>query len=146
MPNGPRPTDLVVDRAGGRLRPAGTAVGPGPNTDCRRSLTASKGAEKLTASIGIWAHGDPADDVVLYRWEANGHAGFVTFEVTTRRIRPAEPTGRPIGDLRYDPAEGEAVGTASGVDRRLFNEGVVAILRAYRRTGAAPRTAHAYYY
>ena len=41
---------------------------------------------------------------------------------------------------------GDASGTADGVNRRLFNQVVVAILRAYRRAGSAPTTAHAYYY
>jgi hypothetical protein len=100
----------------------------------------------VTASIGIWAHGDPTDDVVLYRWEADEQSGFVTFEVATRRFRPAQQSGQPIGDLLYDPAEGEPSGTSAGVDRRLFNQVVVAILRAYRRAGSAPTTAHAYYY
>jgi hypothetical protein len=100
----------------------------------------------VTASIGIWAQGDPTDDVVLYRWEADEQTGFVTFEVATRRIRPAVQSGHPIGDLLYDPDEGEASGTAAGVERRLFNQVVVAIMRAYRRTGSAPTTAHAYYY
>ena len=100
----------------------------------------------MTASIGIWAQGDPADDVVLYRWEADDQSGFVTFAVATRRIRPADQNGQPIGDLLYDPVEGEASGTAAGVERRLFNQVVVAIMRAYRRTGSAPTTAHAYYY
>ena len=52
----------------------------------------------------------------------------------------------PIGDLLFDPAAGEPSGTADGVNRRLFNQVVVAIMRAYRRAGAAPATAHAYYY
>jgi hypothetical protein len=55
------------------------------------------------------------------------------------------PPGQPIGDLRYDPAEGEASDTAAGVEHRLFNQVVVAIMRAYRRTGSAPTTAHAHY-
>lgn len=100
----------------------------------------------MTASIGIWAQGDPTDDVVLYRWEADEQIGFVTFEVGTHRFRPAEQSGQPVGDLVYDPAIGEASGTAAGVDRRLFNQVVVSILRAYRKAGSAPATAHAYYY
>jgi hypothetical protein len=62
----------------------------------------------LAASIGIWAQGDLAADVVLYRWEADNQTGFVTFESATRRIRPAEQSGQLIGDLVYDPAAGEA--------------------------------------
>lgn len=100
----------------------------------------------MTASIGIWAHNDPAGDVVLYRWEADEQTGFVTFEVSTRRFRPADEKGSPIGDLLFDPAVGEPSGTAAGVDRRLFDQVVVAIMRAYRRAGTAPATAHAYYY
>ena len=100
----------------------------------------------MTASIAIWAQGDPSGESVLYRWEADQQTGFVTFEVPTRRIRPADGSGRPIGDLVFDPAADESSGTATGVDRRLFNQVVVAIMRAYRRTGAAPATAHAYYY
>jgi hypothetical protein len=69
----------------------------------------------------------------------------VTFEVATQQIRPAEQSGQPIGGLRHDPAEGEASDTPAGVERRLFNQVVVAIMRAYRRTGS-PTTAHAYYY
>ncbi|MEU8232707.1 hypothetical protein AB0C12_24260 [Actinoplanes sp. NPDC048967] len=100
----------------------------------------------MTASIGIWAHGDPTGAVVLYRWEADQQTGFVTFEVSSRRIRPADSTGRPVGDLLFDPAQDEPSGTAAGVDRRLFAQVVVAIMRAYRRAGKAPETAHAYYY
>ncbi|GAA2698745.1 hypothetical protein [Actinoplanes palleronii] len=100
----------------------------------------------MTASIGIWAQGDLTGESVLYRWEANEQTGFVTFEVPARRIRPADDSGQPIGDLLFDPAQGEPSGTAAGVDRRLFNQVVVAIMRAYRRSGTAPATAHAYYY
>lgn len=100
----------------------------------------------MTASIGIWAEGDTDVPIVLYRWEADGEAGFVTFEVETRTLRPAGSGGQPIGDLRYDPEVGETSGGAEGVNRRLFDQVVVAILRAYRRAGSAPATAHAYYY
>lgn len=100
----------------------------------------------MTASIGIWAQGDLAGESVLYRWEADQQTGFVTFEVPTRRFRPADGSGHPIGDLLFDPADGEPSGSAAGVDRRLFNQVVVAIMRAYRRSGAVPATAHAYYY
>jgi hypothetical protein len=100
----------------------------------------------MTASIGIWAQGATSDDIVLYRWGADEETGFVTFEAGTRRLRPADPTGQPIGDLLFDPEAGEPSGTADGVNRRLFTQVVVAILRAYRRAGSAPTTAHAYYY
>jgi hypothetical protein len=100
----------------------------------------------LTASIGIWAQGDLADDVVLYRWEADDQAGFVTLEVADQRIRPADQSGRPIGDLQYNFATGEARGTAAGVERQLFSQVVASIMRVYRRLGSAPSTAHAYYY
>jgi hypothetical protein len=100
----------------------------------------------MTASIGIWAQGDPTGESVLYRWEADQQAGFVTFEVPTRRFRPADDSGQPIGDLLFDPAAGEPSGTAAGVNPRLFNQVVVAIMRAYKRAGTAPATAHAYYY
>jgi hypothetical protein len=100
----------------------------------------------MTASIGIWAQGDPSGESVLYRWEADQQTGHVTFEVPTRRFRPADDSGQPIGDLLFDPAVGEPSGTADGVNQRLFNQVVVAIMRAYRRAGTAPATAHAYYY
>ncbi|WP_433373964.1 hypothetical protein ACQPZX_02960 [Actinoplanes sp. CA-142083] len=100
----------------------------------------------MTASIGIWAQGDSDGEVVLYRWEADQETGFVTLEVSTQRIRPAHGGGQPIGDLVFDPAVGEPSGGADGVNRRLFNQVVVAIMRAYRRDGKAPATAHAYYY
>ena len=100
----------------------------------------------MTASIGIWAQGDPTGELVLYRWEADQQIGFVTFEVPKRRFRPATDSGQPIGDLLFDPDAGEPSGTAAGVNRQLFNQVVVAIMRAYRRAGAAPATAHAYYY
>jgi hypothetical protein len=100
----------------------------------------------MTASIGIWAQGDPTGDSVLYRWEADQQNGFVTFEVPTRRFRPADESGQPIGDLLFDPEAGDPSGTAVGVDRRLFIKVVVAILRAYKRAGATPTTAHAFYY
>jgi len=100
----------------------------------------------MTASMGIWAHGDATGESVLYRWEADQQTGFVTFEVPTRRFRPADESGQPIGDLLFDPVVGEPSGTAAGMNRRLFNQVVVAIMRAYRRAGKAPTTAHAYYY
>lgn len=100
----------------------------------------------MTASIGIWAQEDQAGELVLYRWQADEETGFVTFEVGTRRFRPADHDGRPIGDLLYDPAAGDPSGVADGVNRRLFNQVVVAIMRAYRRAGRAPATAHTYYY
>ena len=106
----------------------------------------------MTASIGIWAQGDSAGEVVLYRWEADQQTGFVTFEVPTRRFRPADHSGQPIGDLLFDPVAGEPSGAAVGVDQRLFNQRlfnqiVVAIMRAYRRAGGtAPTTAHTYFY
>jgi hypothetical protein len=46
--------------------------------------------------IGIWAQGDLTDDMVRYRWEADEQSGFVTFEVATQQIRPAEASGQPI--------------------------------------------------
>ncbi|WIM96991.1 hypothetical protein ACTOB_000474 [Actinoplanes oblitus] len=76
----------------------------------------------MTASIGIWAQGDPTGESVLYRWEADQQTGFVTFEVPTRKIRPADGNGQSIGDLVFDPAEGEPSGTAVGVNRPLFNQ------------------------
>ena len=100
----------------------------------------------MTASIGIWAQGDPSGESVLYRWEADQQTGYVTFEVPTQRFRPADNSGQPIGDLLFDPAVGEPSGAAAGVNHRLFNQVVVAIMRAYRRAGTAPATAHAYYY
>jgi hypothetical protein len=100
----------------------------------------------MTASIGIWAQGEPTAERVVYRWQADQQTGFVTFEVATRRIRPADASGQPIGDLVFDPAVGDPSGTAEGVNHRLFNQVVVAIMRAYRRAGSAPATAHAYYY
>ena len=100
----------------------------------------------MTASIGIWAQSDPSDESVLYRWEADQQIGYVTFEVPTRRFRPADDSGQPIGDLLSDPDAREPSGAAAGVNQRLFNQVVVAIMRAYRRTGTAPATAHAYYY
>ena len=100
----------------------------------------------VTASIGIWAEGDATGELVLYRWEADQQTGFVTFEVPTRRIRPSDDNGHPIGDLMYDSVVGEPSGTADGVNRQLFNQVVVAIMRAFRRSETAPTTAHAYYY
>ncbi|MBG0567835.1 hypothetical protein [Actinoplanes aureus] len=100
----------------------------------------------MTASIGIWAEGDVTGELVLYRWEADQQTGFVTFETATQRMRPADHSGHAIGDLLYDPAVGEPSGTAASVNQRLFSQVVVAIMRAYRRAGTAPTTAHAYYY
>jgi hypothetical protein len=100
----------------------------------------------MTASIGIWATGDTSEPVVLYRWEADGGSGFVAFEVEGRRFRPADENGQTIGDLVYDAELGESSGRADGVDRRLFSQVVAAILRAHRRAGSVPATAHAYYY
>jgi hypothetical protein len=100
----------------------------------------------LTASIGIWAQGDTAGAAVLYRWEADDQTGLVSFDAATQRIRPVDRAGQPVGDLVFDPAEGEPSGTADGVNRQLFIQVVVAIMREYRRNGAAPTTAHAYYY
>jgi hypothetical protein len=60
----------------------------------------------LAASIGIWAQGDLAADVVIYRWAADNQTGFVTFESATRRIRPAEPRRRessPVSEVSRRP-------------------------------------------
>jgi len=100
----------------------------------------------VTASIGIWAQGDATGERVLYRWEADQQTGFVTFEVPTRRFRPADDSGQPIGGLLYDAATGDSQGTSAEVDKRLFSQVVAAILRSYTRAGKAPTTAHAYYY
>jgi hypothetical protein len=70
----------------------------------------------------------------------------VTFEVPTRRFRPADSSGQPVGDLSFDGVAGESAGAAAGVDRRLFSQVVAAILRGYTRAGKAPTTAHAHYY
>jgi hypothetical protein len=100
----------------------------------------------VTASIGIWAQGDAAGERVLYRWEADQQTGFVTFEVPTRRFRPSDDNGRPIGGLLYDAATGDSEGTSPEVDKGLFAQVVASILRGYTRAGKAPTTAHAYYY
>jgi hypothetical protein len=100
----------------------------------------------VTASIGVWAQGDLTGESVLYRWEADQETGFVTVEVATRSVRPADGSGQPIGDLVFDPAAGEPSGTADGVNSRLFHQVVIAIQRAFRRAGTVPATAHAYYY
>lgn len=100
----------------------------------------------MTASIGIWAQGDATGDHVLYRWKADQDSGFVTFNVPTRRFRPADGNGQPIGDLLLDAVTGDSNGTADGVDRRLFSQVSAAILRAYTRAGKPPATAHAHYY
>ena len=89
---------------------------------------------------------DPTGESVLYRWEADQQTGFVTFEVATRKVRPADQNGLPIGDLLFDPAADDLSGTAPGVNQRLFVKVVVAIMRAYKRAGKPPATAHAYYY
>jgi hypothetical protein len=100
----------------------------------------------VTASIGIWAQGEPTGDRVLYRWDADQQSGFVTFDVPTRSFRPADDSGGPIGDLLFNAVTGESSGAATGVDRRLFSQVVAAILRSYARAGKAPTTAHAHYY
>ncbi|MGA5305411.1 hypothetical protein ACPCHT_36295 [Nucisporomicrobium flavum] len=100
----------------------------------------------MTASIGIWAHGDLTGDHVLYRWEADQDAGFVAFEVATRRFRPADAGGRPIGDLVLDVVSGDLTGAADGVNQRLLSQVVASILRGYARVGGPPPTAHAYYH
>ena len=100
----------------------------------------------MTASIGVWACGEPTGAVVLYRWEADGQTGFVTFEVAAKRFRPADEHGEPIGDLLYATEVPDLSGSAPGVDQRLFVQAVVAILRACRRAGHPTATAHAYYY
>jgi hypothetical protein len=113
----------------------------------------------MSASIGIWAQRDASDSIgltshtaratgesVLYRWEADQETGFVTFEVATRRFRPSDDSGRPIGDLIYDAATGDSQGNSAEVDKGLFSQMVASILRSYARAGQVPITAHAYYY
>ncbi|MEV4345306.1 hypothetical protein AB0J83_12590 [Actinoplanes sp. NPDC049596] len=100
----------------------------------------------MDASIGIWALGDCSADVVVYRWKIGQRSGFIAFEVPSQRIRPSDESGRPLGDLQFDAAVGEPEGSADGVDIPLFIEVVVALMRVYRRAGAAPATAHAYYF
>ncbi len=72
----------------------------------------------MTASIGVWARGDATGERVLYRWEADQQSGFVTFEVSTRRFRPAGEDSQPIGDLLFDAVVGESQGTATGAAPR----------------------------
>jgi hypothetical protein len=100
----------------------------------------------VTASIGIWAQGDATGERVLYRWEADQQTGYVTFELSTQRFRPADDSGRPIGDLLYDATTGDSHGISADVDKGLFSQVVASILRGYTRAGKAPTTAHAYYY
>jgi hypothetical protein len=100
----------------------------------------------VTASIGIWAQGDATGEQVLYRWEADQKTGFVTFEVPTRRFRPSDDNGQPIGSLLYDAATGDSQGASPEIDKGLFAQVVASILRGYTRAGKAPTTAHAYYY
>ncbi|UQU65124.1 hypothetical protein COUCH_01865 [Couchioplanes caeruleus] len=100
----------------------------------------------MAASIGIWAQGDLAGERVLYRWEAGQDSGFVSFEVATRRFRPADVGGRPIGDLVLDVVSGDVTGAADGVGSRLLSQVAAAILRGYARVGGPPATAHAYYH
>jgi hypothetical protein len=100
----------------------------------------------VTASISVRKHGEVNSGAVLYRWEADQRSGYVLFEVLVGRFRPADELGRPIGDLALEPASDELSGTTAGVDVRLFIQAVVAIRRAYRKAGAIPTRAHAYYY
>nr|WP_296069718.1 hypothetical protein [uncultured Actinoplanes sp.] len=100
----------------------------------------------MSAAIGIWALGAVDADVVLYRWEAERQLGFVSFEVSMLRFRAADSSGRTLGDLLFDAITEEISGGADGVDRRLFEHVTGSILRMYKRAGAAPATAHVYYF
>jgi hypothetical protein len=100
----------------------------------------------VTASIGIWAVGAAEGEEVLYRWEVEQRVGFVNFEVSMLRFRAVDSSGRAVGDLLFDAITKEISGGAEGVDRRLFGHVARAILRMYERAGAAPATAHCYYF
>src|SRR3954466_9598901 len=104
------------------------------------------GGGLMTASMAIWWVGGGDGEVVTYRWEADHQGGFATFEVLMRRFRATDGNGRPIGDLLFDGIIEEVSGTADGVDRRLFGQVAAAILRMYERGGAAPVTAHTYFF
>ena len=69
----------------------------------------------MTASIGIWAQGDPTGESVLYRWEAYQQTGFVTLEVPTRRFRPADESLRHLQPLAtVSPVLGCDIGFSIG--------------------------------
>ncbi|BAL86474.1 hypothetical protein AMIS_12540 [Actinoplanes missouriensis 431] len=102
----------------------------------------------MPASIGIWAE-QTLPSGVLYRWEADhgsGGSGFVRFEPDSQRFRPADRAGNVLGDLTVDGVSGDTTGSADGVDRTVFTQVSVSILRRYTRSGEPPKTAHAHYY
>jgi hypothetical protein len=89
----------------------------------------------------------PSDDLDLFtaltrrdEFSAAGHPSAASGGVRRVAVTPDHTIRRsaPIGDLLFEPEAGEPSGTADGVNRRLFNRVVVAIMRAYRRAGAAP--------
>jgi hypothetical protein len=104
------------------------------------------GGLTVTAAIGVWAQGDTTGDHVLYRWEADQQQGFLIFEVTQRRFRPADETGTPIGSLEVDASADATSGSAEGVNKRLFVKAVASILKRHNPGETPPKTAHAYYY
>src|SRR6185436_9116721 len=77
----------------------------------------------MTASIGIWAQGDPSDESVLYRWEADQQTGYVTIEVPTRRFRPGRRQRSADRGSVLRSRRGRAVGRRRRRDQRLRSGG-----------------------
>jgi hypothetical protein len=101
----------------------------------------------VSYSIGIWAHAASPHGAV-YRWEADGGAGgagYVLLNLEARTVRPCDAAGEPMGNLTLDIGGGNMTGDPGSVDRAKFVRTAGAILKAYRRAGEAPRTAHAYF-
>jgi hypothetical protein len=102
----------------------------------------------MTASLGVWAAG-PVAGGTLYRWEADrgeGGNGFVVFDDQAQTIRPSDAEGTPRGTLVVDVAAVESAGATEGVSPSLVLKVAAAIVKAYRRAGKVPDTAHAYFY
>jgi hypothetical protein len=102
----------------------------------------------MTASLGVWASG-PVPGGTLYRWEADrgeGGNGFVVFDDQAQRVWPSDADGHPQGTFVVDMAAAESAGATEGVSPSLVLKVAASILKAYRRAGKIPETAHAYYY
>jgi hypothetical protein len=102
----------------------------------------------VTASLGIWAEGALPRGMV-YRWEADhgeGGSGFVAFDPDTRQIRPSDASGNVLGSMIINGADGEVSGSADGIDPVVLTKVAGSILRAFKRSGEAPVTAHAHFY
>ncbi|RZU52269.1 hypothetical protein EV385_4117 [Krasilnikovia cinnamomea] len=101
----------------------------------------------MAFSVGVWSEG-PVAGGTLYRWEIDaGKAGFgfALVDWETGTVRPADRRGQPQGTFAVDGRSGVMSGDVVGPDRMPMVQVAAALIRAYRRDGRVPETAHPYF-